>query len=692
MKANPLGDIRAEADHDMLDRAFVETPDYRMLITVSDRPIIVGRRGSGKSALFYALARHWRNAPATRPVVLAPEEHQVIGLRPLLSHFGDRFSLLRAASRLAWRYALLMELATDATQMYKFPDSSSATLLRRHAEAWRQRKGFSARLRNVLQPLISRQNSPEQEIANLPGGLGVNQVQDALVDVIPKLRREFVVLVDRLDEGFEPDDLGIALVDGLVLAAIDINDRIPACQTKLFARDNIGRAIAQADPDYSRDIEGQVIRLHWDEGLLMHLTCNRLRQAFDFDIENNVRAWNSCTGASLHGMAGFRKALRLTLYRPRDVLALLNQAFFRAVGAARQKIALDDLESTAHEISTTRLTDLHREYREIVPGLAELTYVFRERDPELAAEEAAAVVAEVLDNPLADGQVRQHFEIMNEPFELVRSLYSVGFLGVKDATSGAFAFCHDGRPPARGISENERVLVHPCYWMALGLKRRLLADTEAEEIHDEYEIYVNSETPEIRKARLSKHIAALSSIGVGSEGAQQFEEWCLWAARVLFAGQLTNIELHPNRDAVQRRDIVGTIVAEKGIWRRVYDDYDTRQVMFEVKNQAEVGADAYRQMLSYLVDDYGRCGFIITRSESPELRKDAPELSWTKEMYDKHGRLIVKLTAKLLVSLLSKLRSPRKHDEANVRIGKLLDDYVRMYVGGSGAARRRRRR
>ena len=692
MKANPLGDIRAEADHGMLDHAFVETPDYKTLISTSDRPIVVGRRGSGKSALLYGLERYWRQSSRTCTVVLAPDEHQMIGLRPLISRFGTKFSLLRAACRLAWRYALIMELASGASRTYRFPDSSSTLLIRQHVNRWCKSNGFSTRLRDVLLPLIPRTSSPEEQIANLPAQLEINQIQDALVEVIPKLKTQFVVLVDKLDEGFEADELGTALVDGLVLAAIGINDRIPTCQAKLFVRDNISRAIAEADPDYSRDIEGQVIRLHWDERFLMELTCSRLRRAFGIDIESNAKVWNKCAGSSLQGMAGFRKTLRLTLYRPRDILALLNQAFFRALGGGRSQIVLDDLESTAHEISNTRLADLHKEYRTILPGITRLTNVFRGRDPELTGASASEIVAQALEEPSGDGAIQQHFEIVEDPYELLKSLYSVGFVGIKDSTSGAFAFCHDGSPPTRGIGEQERILVHPCYWMALGLRRRLLGDTEVEEINDEYEIHVNSKTPEIRRAMLSKHIAELGKIPLGETGAARFEEWCLKTVRILFAGQLANIELHPNKQAVQRRDIVGTVVAERGVWRRVLEDYGTRQVVFEIKNQLGLDVGVYRQVLSYLVDEYGKCGFIINRDETVDLTKGSTELQSTKEIYDKHEKLIVKLAVKFLTGLLAKARSPQRHNEANSRLSKLLDTYVRLYMSGGGLARRKTRR
>ena len=694
MKSNPLGDIRAEADHDMLSRAFVETPDYKTLIAVSDRPIIVGRRGSGKSALLYGLDRHWQQVPRTRVVMLAPEEDQMMGLRPLLARFGPKFTHLRAACRLVWRYALLMELASAASQRYRFPSDGPAELLRRHIRNWRSATatGVSARLRTKLSPLLSKQNSPEHQIGSLASDLELNQAQDALVDALAQMKTAFVLLIDKLDEGFEADSLGIALADGLLLATIDINDRIPTCHAKLFARDNIGRAVAETDPDYSRDIEGQVIRLHWDESLLLNLTCGRLRHAFSLDIESDAKTWNKCTGESLRGMNGFRKVLRLTLYRPRDVLALLNHAFYRALRQGRSKIVLEDLEFTAQEISKARLTDLHKEYGAIVPGIDQLTRAFQDRDPELSGEDASNLVAGVLAARNEDDASRQHFEILNDPYELIRSLYSVGFVGIKDSTSGGFTFCHDGSSPIQSIGKNERILVHPCYWMALGLSRRVLGDTEVEEIHDDYSIHINSRTPEIRKAALSTHIAELGKIPLGAEGATEFEEWCLRAIRVLFVGQLSNVELHPNRQAAQRRDIVGTVTDTRGVWKRIHADYQTRQVLFEVKNEAQLTPDTYRQVASYLTGECGRCGFVVNRDDIMEPRKGTTELTYTREMYDKQNKLIVKLTAKFLSALLSKLRSPQKHDEANIRLGKVLDNHTRLYIVGMTTAEGKRGR
>ena len=185
---------------------------------------------------------------------------------------------------------------------------------------------------------------------------------------------------------------------------------------------------------------------------------------------------------------------------------------------------------------------------------------------------------------------------------------------------------------------------------------------------------------------ISKHIDELSGIELGQIGWRQFEEWCLKTIHILFFRQLSNIELNPNKQATQRRDIVGTVKDSTGVWGRIYEDYGTRQVSFEIKNQKGLGRDEYRQMLSYLTREYGNCGFIITRDDSQDLTTGSKELRWTKEMYDKHEKLVVRLSQKFLVDCLSEARNPRKHDDdAGIYLGKIIDTYVRLYVSGNTA-------
>lgn len=183
-------------------------------------------------------------------------------------------------------------------------------------------------------------------------------------------------------------------------------------------------------------------------------------------------------------------------------------------------------------------------------------------------------------------------------------------------------------------------------------------------------------------------ISELNGIPLGSEGAIQFEDWCKRAIGIAFARQLSNIQLKPNYQATQRRDVVATNLGS-GFWRRILEDYGTRQVVFEIKNYEKIGVDEFRQVYSYLGKEYGKLGFIICRDSVSGLTKGA-EIDAFREHYNKNA-LIIKLTSAQLVNILSKLRSPEKVDAGQVLLDKTLDTYIRMYASGQTDVNTKRR-
>lgn len=607
LRPNLLGDPRAEADTVMLNKAFLETSDYRTLIETSDRVIVVGRRGTGKSALTASLEKYWRHVPSTQAVKLTPEEHQVIGVRPLIQLFGDKFSRVRAGARLVWRYALMMELTNCISPRYRFSSADEFTFLKDRLDLW-NRLGPSVfdRYRRLLKDTIDHAHTPEERIAELPITLDLTKVENTLADAYEQTEGLVVFLIDRLDEGYEPDDTGVGFVDGLVQAAIDIKTRIPHVRPIVFLRDNIFRAVEKLDPDYSRNIEGHVLRLHWDEQALLEFAAKRLKIAFNIAEDSDLRIWNSHAADELRGLAGFARCLQLTLYRPRDLLAILNEAFYVAGKEHQTRLALRHLEATARAISENRLNDLQKEYDAILPGLHSYISVFQGQNPELEVAHITHLIENLLSGGSQDSLIQQEFLILEDARAVLRALYSVGFVGVRDATTGKFIFCHDGRAPDREFQVGDKVLVHPCYWMALNCTKNHLTSEEAQDIYDEYDIEVSSETPAIRNAKIAALILQLEKIPIGPDGNTNFEAWCHKAIRICFAKSLRNVELKPNKLARQRRDVVATNLAEHGVWKRIHADYGTRQVTFEVKNYQGLKAEDYQQVFSYLTGEYGR--------------------------------------------------------------------------------------
>ena len=115
----------------------------------------------------------------------------------------------------------------------------------------------------------------------------------------------------------------------------------------------------------------------------------------------------------------------------------------------------------------------------------------------MALSDAHRLVDAGMDSLEPDEAAAQTFTLLDTASEVGAALYSIGFLGVKDTTTGVVAFCHDGRLLDRELKANDRVMVHPCYWMALGIRHDDIQAGQAEEIFDDYEIRVVSKSPEV---------------------------------------------------------------------------------------------------------------------------------------------------------------------------------------------------
>jgi len=680
---NPLGDLRAETDHVMLDKAFYETPDYLSLIESNDKTLVVGRRGSGKSALAYHLSKYWYKVPKTRVVTVTLEEDQVIGLTPVVECFGERYRLIRAGCSIAWRYCLIMETALELSKYYKFAKHDESKKLRRYIEDWESLgKSASIRLRNVLKKSLSRDARPEERIGDLAQELGLTAIEQLFDEVSKSLGMSCVLLIDKLDEGYEPNEIGVGFVDGIIDAAITINKKYDSIRSILFLRDNMFRTIARWNPDFSRNIEGQELRLNWKEYDLMNMVANRLRVAFNITQVPTLKVWNRCSAKELVDRAGFKKCLQLTLYRPRDILVLLNKSFYEASKEKRSQIVLEDVLSCAKSISKHRLEDLHKEYSAIYPGLIYLTSAFANINPETDFSTACECLDQVLSANIFPSDVEQNFAILGSSTDALRALYGIGFIGIRGIKSDVFTFCHDGKSPDKEIAKDDIFLVHPCYWMALNASKDALNPRDAQEINDEYEITVKGESAELRNKKLNELISELGKIPGDTEGGEKYENWCLKSVSTLFAGALRHIDISERKEPKGSNCIIGLNLSRTDAWKRVYEDYQARNVMFIPLNIADMKQEQYWDAVKIMSEVNGRILFIINRDKSMEMRKDG-ELSWVRDIFKNTGIIVVKLTAKHLASLLGKIRNPQKHDAVDTQINGILDMYSRRYLHGS---------
>ena len=685
MSGNILGSTRAEADKHMLEEAFVETSDYLALKNTDDFNFIVGRRGTGKTALYLRLISGFSEDKRSFTHSVKPQEHDALMLLGLTRRLGlSSYEHVRSTSRVLWRVSVLFTVAADLCGHWKFKATQDYGILnaylakRKHLRKLNELQRCHALLSEVSRPCPS----PEELPALIASIFELSTLETAVRDGLQSIGSKAVFMFDGLDEGWNTDTLSIGILGGLAITIAGFKDSDLPVHGEVFIRDNIFRSLAAQDSDYSRHIEGNTLRLHWDEDTLFNFITNRLRIVLNMqEVENNVRVWNRFAHREVRGREGFKRCLQHTLYRPRDLLVLLNSATVRASRAGRSEIIEDDIQSTSKQVSLDRLTDLIKEYEGVFPGLSIVS-------DSLVGSEAFQTFDSIRDSLQSlveklDYSQPQSGDIalLGNGSQVLDALYSIGLVGLVEPATSAVRFCHDGaRSSISDLPGNRRVAVHPCYWKALDIRKGDVSTDVLLEIHDDYEVRPTDTALALRNRQLGRLIADLTDVPHGPAGALDFESWMLRTCRILFSGQLSNFELHPTTGGVQIRDVVATNIAESGFWKRVIEDYKSRQVVFELKNFENLSIDDFRQSLSYSGRQYGRFVIIVHRSDAEGV--DHKVRAWAKEFWDQHETLVMTIPTVVLVRCIKKARSRRTRKRSYVDriLGKRLDTFERSYV------------
>lgn len=693
---NIFGAARAENDV-LLKTAFVETAEFKNLAYTNDFHVAVGRRGTGKSAVFIKLRETVAKAN-TLVLESTAEEHHTLAIGEALSAVSSKYEHARAASKLLWKSSILTHVCAEIVFYRNAHLTREQQWVREHLQRWLLDRKQSIYATTAVMLKAANKNSLQSLLEDIYSNGKVQALQQFVGDWLNENEKKVVLLVDRLDEGWAADPVPTGVLGGLVIAAVDLAEAVCPVHVLAFVRDNMFRALAHFDPDFSRNIEDTSLRLNWSEESLFTLITERIKVAFNLVEQKDARIWERFAQNDLKGRAGFREVLKHTLYRPRDLLILLNRAYHNAQGGGRNQVIGADIEKAALSISQKRLEDLIKEYDRVLPGTAAFTEAFRGAQSSMTYAQAL----EVLDGCSADGTGASHsLAVLGSAEEVFLALHGIGFLGT-EISHGEFAFCHDGTQTNMGTLSNAlRVAVHPCYAKALGLQDGAVAVEIAEQAEDEgptsddenarQEIGESAKTKlqDQRSRQLGKVLVDYTQIEAGVGHAGLFEDWLSRVVKVLFSGQLVNVDLHPNKNSVLRRDVVGTNIAASPFWRRLKEDYGCRQVVFEAKNYSELGPTEFNQAVSYGGGAYGKATFIVSRGKAG---LDENERAHIKSRYYGQQHLIILLPAELLLLCLRKQRSERRVDYTEETLQRLLDTYERQYLEEDTRPKRKRRR
>ena len=682
---NVLGDIRAESDSKMLDVAFVETPEYKGITETRDFNFIVGRRGTGKSALRQSSVKKFQSNKDLWIFDIQVKEHSVLALQSELHKIAQDYRSLVYIMHIVLKVSIIMEIAFKISEYYKRGKCGYEKDINEFCSRFIDFKNvdFFKRCHKII--YFTNENKDKAALT-LPSMIADNfylgKIEEVIFTAVEMLGKNVIILFDNLDEGWVANPVETSIVGGIARVSSSYKDERCPVHIYTFARDNMFRALAAMDEDFTRNIEGSTIRLKWDDNSLFHLVAERIKIAFNLcGIENNTKAWNRICKRELSGREGFKECTNKTLYRPRDIISLLNHAFAIAIKDLRNEIVSSDVYIAAKEISESRLTDLSNEYKLVFPSLDILIKSFLNTKTPLEYKDVLEIIkTAAMTNESKSEDVMRDYGILGSKEAYFSALYSIGFIGVDTSKSGRIHFCHDGTSSSEfdNITNSTKIWIHPCYWSALNILPVSSLDV-ATTIYDDYSSAAyGKEIEDLRMKQIGSVMTDIGRIPEGAKGANEYEEWILRAIKILFSNSISNPDLHPNGDAVFRRDVVGTIATETGFWGRVCKDYSCRQIVFEAKNYESITIDDIRQMSSYLSGLYGNFGVIVPRRTQEGLT--SIEAGWVREIWSAHKKMIFIVPFSVFNRCIGKQRAANRFDYTEKQFMKILDTFERNYI------------
>jgi len=439
-----IGEPVAEQENLRLDSYFVETSTYFEALE-AQTSILVGRRGTGKTANLIALETAIRDDKRSHVCTIKPVGYEVDGLIRLLQEdlrSAERGYLIESL----WKLLIYGELATSAhTEISARPSyqprTASEEELVEYLEGGTDILGvpFSQRLNRAVKSLIGvgALGDVEEQRARISEMLHVGQLQNLrrLLGAVLNKRQKVAVLIDNLDDPWGPGretTFLSELILGLLRVERDICDdfqhqdrwrqRVNVSMT-IFLRSDI---FTYVQPLAREQDKWPLRRVIWnDRELLLRVVDQRLKFAAPakFTIAD---IWDQLFPAEVVEKSTRDFILDSTLPRPRDVIFLVREAIGIAVNRGHKAITPEDFLDAKERYSTFAFKSILAEDHPEKQKLEAILYEFAGAPKILAGSDVMSrISAAGVDEPDA-------------AFYL-NLLCDVTFLGIKTTTGFRFA-------------------------------------------------------------------------------------------------------------------------------------------------------------------------------------------------------------------------------------------------------------
>lgn len=467
-----------------LTKCFVESAAYNR-VQSGGKTIILGNRGSGKSAIFQVLARRERIA-GNNVIDLSPEDYSYELLSSTMAAENAGSWAKHGAYAAAWKYLIyvlvMKELSKKGMRLRKGGAEIYGYIRDNHTTSHMGRLSvlvsYLKRLEGIkLGPIEA--DARTRELDRLYKLEEIHSLLPALRKVLAGGRRVTVV-VDELDRGWDSSEDAKAFISGLFQACVSINNLHKNLRVYVSLRQELYDDIPALyeDAQKYRDL---LETIRWSQESLLELIARRIRYSarelgHDQQIlerADDLRCWEAVFGPGPDG-SSFPYVADRTLYRPREVIQYCATALELARDRWRTlPLPFEALTQAERIYSEERTKDIAAEYRFQHPGLLSVFEVFRGRRHRFEREDLQLLCLELVLGEIPTAGTDAWLPAC-DPDELIEILWQAGFLTAQPGGAGHVpgngAFIGAYQVPYLNLAAVRRFEVHPMFRAHLGLQ------------------------------------------------------------------------------------------------------------------------------------------------------------------------------------------------------------------------------
>ena len=474
-----LGASSAENEMRSLEDYYLKTDQFLKALR-GESNIVVGRKGSGKSAIFLQIRDRERSKKSNVVLDLKPDGYKLIKFKETILSFLQEGPFQHTIMAF-WEYVLLLEICykiLEKDREYHLRDHDIYEPYRRlaelyHAEGYDTEGDFSERMSVLMEKISTEYQARHGDKQNVR--LSASELTELLYSHdVKKLSQQIAeymqhkdmcwLLFDNIDKGWptsglEHNDLLIirTLLDATRKIEKIFNKHRAAVNSIIFLRNDVYELLVQETADRGKEAK---VLLDWtDPDLLRELLRLRIVANENIEDEKFETLWIRICISHYKGEEASQYLIERSLMRPRFLIDLVNQCKSFAVNLNHDVIEESDIEKGLSAFSTDLLTDIGYEICDVAPHAKDILYSFIGSPSRISFQDAISSLSESGAEPaLAQ--------------ELVEILLWYGFLGVM--VSGEEKYIYDFNYNIKlliGISKKnggeKPFVINPAFWPAL---------------------------------------------------------------------------------------------------------------------------------------------------------------------------------------------------------------------------------